>query len=140
MGQKPPALWVTDGLRALRAGGPQGSAANSEREKYMGDFFQNGIITTLHDFGTADPKRMENRLYDILKRREIALILPIIPRDLMSSAFNGIVAELSKVPYISEVVLSLGQTDKFEDFVEAKRRLKPLHQSHSVVWSSGPGP
>ncbi|MCF7957812.1 MAG: glycosyl transferase [Phycisphaerae bacterium] len=105
----------------------------------MGDFFQNGIITTLHDFGTENLESMENRLADILKRRDIALILPIIPRDLMSPAFNGIVAEIAQVPYISEVVLSLGQTDCFDDFVEARRRLRPLKQPHAVVWSSGPG-
>lgn len=105
----------------------------------MGDFFQNGIITTLHDFDTTDFARMEARLSDILKRRDIALILPVIPRDLMSPAFNSIVAELAQVPYISEVVVSLGQTSDFNDFVEARRRLQPLTQPHSVVWSSGPG-
>jgi len=104
----------------------------------MADFFQNGIITTLHDFGTADFSRMESRLCDMLKRRDIALILPIIPRDLRSSSFKRIVSELAQVPYISEVVLSLGQTDDFNDFVEARRRLKPLPQPHTVVWSSGP--
>ncbi|MFC1783003.1 glycosyl transferase [Planctomycetota bacterium] len=105
----------------------------------MGDFFQNGIITTLHDFEADNLQRMESRLSDMLKRRDIALILPIIPRDLMSQSFNDIVMELAQVPYISEVVLSLGQTDDFNDMVEARRRLKPLPQPHSVVWSSGPG-
>jgi len=105
----------------------------------MGDFFQNGIITTLHDFETDNLQRMESRLSDMLKRRDIALILPIIPHDLMSQSFSDIVAEIAQVPYISEVILSLGQTDEFKDFVEARRRLKPLPQPHSVVWSSGPG-
>ncbi len=105
----------------------------------MGDFFQNGVITTLHDFGTDDLDTMESRLSDILKRRDVALILPIIPRDLFSPAFNDIVKELAKVPYISEVVLSLGQTQDFADMVEARKRLRPLPQPHSVVWSSGPG-
>lgn len=105
----------------------------------MGDFFQNGVITTLHDLGTDNLDRMETRLSDILKRRDIALILPIIPRDLNSPTFNHIVAELAQVPYLSQVVLSLGQTDRFEDMVEARRRLRPLRQPYSVVWSSGPG-
>ncbi len=105
----------------------------------MGDFFQNGVITTLHDFDTIDVERMERRLSDILKRRNIALILPIIPRDLMSPAFNNIIEELAKVSYISEVILSLGQTQDFNDMVEARKRLAPLPQPHSVVWSSGPG-
>ena len=105
----------------------------------MGDFFQNGTITTLHDFGTTDSEQMELRLANILKRRDIALVLPVIPRDLMSSAFSEIIAEVAKVPYISEVVVSLGQTADFKDMVEARRRLQPLPQPHSVVWSSGPG-
>ncbi len=105
----------------------------------MGDFFQYGTITTLHDFDTTIYDRMEARLADILKRRDIALILPIIPRDLMSDTFNNIVAEIATVPYISEVVVSLGQTADFKDMVEARRRLQPLPQPHSVVWSSGPG-
>jgi len=105
----------------------------------MGDFFQNGVITTLHDFESDNLQRMETRLSDILKRRDIALILPIIPRDLMSQSFNDIVGELAQVPYISEVVLGLGQTSDFKDLVEARRKLKPLPQPHSVVWSSGPG-
>lgn len=105
----------------------------------MSDFFQNGIITTLHEFGTASQEATEAMLADRLKRREIALVLPIIPRDLMSPSFKTIVAELARAPYISEVVLSLGQTQSFDDFVMARRSLSSLPQRHTVVWSSGPG-
>jgi len=105
----------------------------------VADFFQNGIITTLHNFNTENLEQMEARLNDPRKRREIALILPIIPRDLRSESFKDIVQELAQVDYISEVILSLVQTDKFEDFVEARRRLAPLKQPYTVVWSSGPG-
>ena len=102
----------------------------------MSDFFQNGIITTLHDFGTAKVKGIEAVLSDPVKRREIALILPIIPRDLNSSCFKDILAELVKAPYISEVVLSLGQTTDPADMVEARRCLRILPQRHAVVWST----
>jgi glucosyl-3-phosphoglycerate synthase len=105
----------------------------------MGDFFQNGIIATLHDFGTDGLAEIEERLCNTLKRRDIALILPIIPRDLMSPSFKTIIDELAQAPYISEIVLSLGQTADFRDLVEARRRLQPLRQPHTVVWSSGPG-
>ena len=105
----------------------------------MSDFFQNGIITTLHDFGTHNLTHMEARMSDTLKRRDIALILPITAQDLMSPSFNHIVSELAQVPYISEVVLSLGQTQNFDDMIEAHARLQALSQPYSVVWSSGPG-
>jgi glucosyl-3-phosphoglycerate synthase len=104
----------------------------------MGDFFQSGLVTTLHDFETCTLEQIENQLSDIKKRRDIALILPIIPRDLMSSSFKSIINELRHATYISEVVLSLGQTADIKDMVEARRQLQPLPQSHTVVWSSGP--
>jgi len=97
------------------------------------------VVTTLHDFETCSLEQIENQLSDIKKRRDIALILPIIPRDLLSPSFNSIINELRHAEYISEVVLSLGQTDDIQDLVEARRKLQPLPQPHTVVWSSGPG-
>ena len=105
----------------------------------MGDFFQNGIIATLHDFDTDSLEQTEAVLSNPLKRRDIALILPIIPRDLNSAPFREIVTELAGATYISEVILSLGQTAEFKDMVAARRCLKDLPQNHTVVWSSGPG-
>jgi len=104
----------------------------------MSDFFQNGIIATLHDFETAGIEEMERVLSDPLKCREIALILPIIPRDLNSPSFKDILTELSQAHYISEIVLSLGQTEDFQDMLNARRSLQILPQHHTVVWSSGP--
>lgn len=105
----------------------------------MADFFQNGVITTLHDFNTDSLASIEGVLANPLKGREIALILPIIPRDLNSSSFKGIVSELTKATYISEIILSLGQTAEFDDMVAARHALSSLPQTHTVVWSSGPG-
>ncbi|MBN1436904.1 MAG: hypothetical protein JW936_07505 [Sedimentisphaerales bacterium] len=105
----------------------------------MSDFFQNGIITTLHDFQTDNLEKTEAVLGNKLKRRDTALVLPIIPRDLNAPSFQEIVNELAEATYISEVILSLGQTDKFDDMVAACRALKFLPQKHTVVWSSGPG-
>ena len=71
----------------------------------MSDFFQNGIITTLHNFETDSLDALEARLSHFLRRSDIALILPIIPRDLLSDSSHDIVRELADAPYISEVIL-----------------------------------
>jgi len=57
----------------------------------------------------------------------------------MSPSFNQIVSELTHVPYISQIVLSLGKTEDFNVMVQARTRLRALSQPYSVVWSSGPG-
>ena len=36
----------------------------------MSDFSQNGIITTLHDFGTKSTKEIENELLSFSKERK----------------------------------------------------------------------
>ena len=44
----------------------------------MSDFFQNGIITTLHDFETKSTKLIEEELLRFSKERKMELILPCL--------------------------------------------------------------
>ena len=43
----------------------------------MGDFSQNGIISTLHDFGTRSTSEIEKDLLKFSKERKMELILPL---------------------------------------------------------------
>ena len=43
----------------------------------MSDFSQNGIISTLHDFGTKSTKQIEKELLSFSKERKMELILPV---------------------------------------------------------------
>ena len=42
----------------------------------MSDFSQNGIISTLHDFGTKSVNEIEKELKKFSKERKMELILP----------------------------------------------------------------
>ncbi|MBU1600059.1 glycosyl transferase, partial [bacterium] len=77
----------------------------------MGDFFQNGMINTLHRLGDLNLKRLERRLEKHSKRRPVALVLPALYSDLKSPAMAGILAILKEVNYIRQLVLALAKAN-----------------------------
>ena len=52
----------------------------------MGDFSQNGIVSTLHDFGTKSTSEIEKDLLNFSKERKMELILPCLYSELEGSA------------------------------------------------------
>ena len=52
----------------------------------MGDFSQNGIVSTLHDFGTKSTTEIEKDLLNFSKERKMELILPCLYSELDGSA------------------------------------------------------
>ena len=62
----------------------------------MGDFSQNGIISTLHDFGTKSTSTIEKELLKHSAERKMELILPSLYSELEGSALPKIVEEISK--------------------------------------------
>ena len=56
----------------------------------MSDFSQNGIISTLHDFGTKSTSVIENELLKFSKERKMELILPCLYSELEGSALPNI--------------------------------------------------
>ena len=66
----------------------------------MADFYQDGLITTLHRFKTPDLKRLEEEVYYFSKKRPIALVLPAVPLDLEEEGLKRTLKELKKVKYL----------------------------------------
>ena len=66
----------------------------------MSDFSQNGIISTLHDFGTKSTSVIEKELLKFSKERKMELILPCLYSELEGSALPRIVEEISKTNYL----------------------------------------
>ncbi|MDC3059231.1 glycosyl transferase, partial [Candidatus Pelagibacter sp.] len=66
----------------------------------MGDFSQNGIISTLHDFGTKSTSVIENELSKFSKQRKMELILPCLYSELEGEALPKIIDEISKTKYL----------------------------------------
>ena len=103
----------------------------------MSDFFQNGIISTLHDFGTKSTSSIETDLHKFSKERKMELILPCLYSELEGSALPNIVEEISKTKYLNHVIIGLDKANQ----VQAKKAwkfFKKLKTSFSILWNDGP--
>ncbi len=103
----------------------------------MADFYQTGVVTTFHRFGPVEIERMENELTDFNKHRPIALVLPSIYSELEAAALPRIVRDITKVPYLNEIVVTMGRTDK-DQFKKAKEFFSVLPQRTRIIWNTGP--
>ena len=103
----------------------------------MGDFYQNGIITTLHNLNQRPLEEMEAELKRFSKVRPMSLVLPSLFSELEGEALPNIVNELSKVDYLSEIVIGLDRADESE-YRKALEFFKPLNQNFKVLWNDGP--
>lgn len=103
----------------------------------MGDFYQNGIITTLHNLSNRPLQELERELVSFSKRRPMALILPSLYSELGGDALPGIIDELAQVPYLAEIVIGLDRADEAQ-FREALTFFSRLPQYHRVLWNDGP--
>jgi glucosyl-3-phosphoglycerate synthase len=102
----------------------------------MSDFYQTGVVSTLHRLGQPDLKALESELKQHGKHRPIALILPTTFSDFQGEAFRNILRTLTEVDYLEEIVVVMNRTDAME-FMQAKKTLSELPFKPKIVWSSG---
>lgn len=103
----------------------------------MGDFYQNGLVTTLHNYRCRELDDLEAELMEFAKVRPMALVLPCLYSELQGPALNRILDELSKVTYLDEIVIGLDRANK-DEFEHAKKFFSRLPQDHRVLWNDGP--
>ncbi|WP_086929972.1 glycosyl transferase [Agarilytica rhodophyticola] len=103
----------------------------------MTDFYQNGIITTLHNLNQRPLEEMEEELRRFSKVRPMALVLPSLYSELEGEALPNIVKHLSEVNYLSEIVIGLDMADESQ-YRKSLEFFRPLKQSYKVLWNDGP--
>ncbi len=103
----------------------------------MGDFFQNGVITTLHALGKRDPGELQAEIREHVKDRPLALVLPSLFSELQGNALPRIVDRLKSVDYIDSIIVTLGAADESQ-FNEARRYFSVLPQKLRIIWNDGP--
>ncbi len=103
----------------------------------MGDFYQNGIITTLHNLAHRSVEELEAELLVFSRTRPLGLILPSLYSELEGAALPHIVKELAQVPYLAEIVIGLDQADEAQ-YRSALGFFSTLPQRHRVLWNDGP--
>jgi glucosyl-3-phosphoglycerate synthase len=102
----------------------------------MSDFFQSGIITTLHQLGQPSLERLESELAGFARTRPIALVLPALYSEFEGPAMPGIVQELTKVKYLNEVVLALDQATE-EQFQYVRGIMASIPTDVKIVHNKG---
>ncbi len=103
----------------------------------MSDFHQTGVVATLHRLGARSLEALEEDLRKFARRQPIALVLPALYSEFEGEAMPRILDEVSRAPYLSQVVVTLGQANA-EQFADARHRLAGLHPHMRVVWNDGP--
>ena len=103
----------------------------------MGDFSQNGIISTLHDFKTKSTEQIEKELLEFSKERKMELILPCLYSELEGEALPKIVSEISKTKYLNHIIIGLDKANK-NQAKDAWKFFKKLKTDFTILWNDGP--
>lgn len=103
----------------------------------MGDFYQNGIVTTLHNLTRRPLEELEQELVTFSQSRPLSLVLPSLYSELEGPALAKIVEELKSVPYLDEIVIGLDQANE-EQYRHAIDYFSELPQRVRVLWNDGP--
>lgn len=102
----------------------------------MSDFYQTGVITTLHRLGKPSLERIEGELLHFSRTRPVALVLPALYSEFEGPAMPRIVEELSKVKYLCEIVLVLDKASE-KEFQRVRQFMAPIPGDVKIIHNDG---
>lgn len=102
----------------------------------MSDFYQTGVVATLHRLGEVSLEKLESKLEYYAQERPIALVLPSLYVELEGAALKKIVQDLQGVTYIKEIVVTLGPASE-KEFRNAQQFFSILPQKTRIIWNNG---
>lgn len=103
----------------------------------MADFYQNGIVTTLHNLSRRPLEDLESELRRFSKKRPMSLILPSLFSELEGDALPNIVQHLKGADYLAEIVIGLDRANEAQ-YRHALQFFSELPQRHRILWNDGP--
>jgi glucosyl-3-phosphoglycerate synthase len=103
----------------------------------MADFYQNGLITTLHNLAERPVEELEQELLAFSEKRPMALILPSLFSELEGCALPHIIDQISQVPYLSQITIGLDRAN-LKEYQHALKFFSKLPQHHRILWNDGP--
>ena len=75
----------------------------------MADFYQTGMVTTLHRLNPDGLARIEAELEQFARQTSLALVLPALYTEFETPAMRRISDQLSRVRYLRQIVVALGR-------------------------------
>lgn len=103
----------------------------------MSDFYQTGVISTLHRFPGAKLEKMEAELKRFQRRQPVTLLLPCLWSEFEGPAMPRIIEELRHVKYLREIVLVLGRANEAQ-FRRSREFLAGMAVPTKVIWNDSP--
>ncbi len=102
----------------------------------MSDFYQTGVVATLHRLGQRKIEELEDEIVRFSRINPVALVLPALYSEFETPAMEVILRELKSVPYLKQVVVTLGHADA-NQCAQARERVAGVHKNVRVVWMDG---
>lgn len=103
----------------------------------MADFFQTGVVTTLHRLNRESDDLIEAELVAIADHNRIGLVLPALYTEFQHPAMQGIVDELRTVRYLKRIVVAIGGATR-EEYVHAASFFRDMPTPVTALWMEDP--
>jgi len=103
----------------------------------MSDFYQTGLVTTLHRLKPNSLERLEGDLERFSRIRPIGLVLPALYSEFETPAMKGIVEELRHVRYLQRIVVPLAKAS-LEQLERAKSFFNGFYTPVTFLWVDSP--
>lgn len=103
----------------------------------MADFYQTGVVTTLHRLKPNNLERLEADLERFGRTKPIGLVLPALYSEFETPAMLRIVQELKEVRYLQRIVVALGRATE-EQYTRACSFFRNFYTPVSMVWIESP--
>jgi glucosyl-3-phosphoglycerate synthase len=103
----------------------------------MADFYQTGMVTTLHRLQANGLDRLEAELERFSRVNPIGLVLPALYSEFETPSMQRIVGELSKVRYLRHIVLALGRAT-FDQYLSVRKFFENFPQPVNFIWIESP--
>lgn len=103
----------------------------------MSDFYQTGVISTLHRFPGTKLEKMEAELKRFQRQQPVTLLLPCLWSEFEGPAMPKIVEQLRQVRYLRQIVVVLGRATE-EQFRKARGFFADSPTPTRIIWNEGP--
>ncbi len=99
----------------------------------MADFYQTGMVTTLHRLTPNHIERLEADLERFARNKPIGLVLPALVSEFETPAMQRIVKELQQVKYLQRIVVAIGRATQAQ-FIHAKKFFDNFYTPVDCIW------
>lgn len=103
----------------------------------MSDFFQPGVVTTLHRLRREPPERLEGELEIYGPAKPIGLILPALYSEFETPAMRRIVDSLRDVRYLHRIVVAIGRCSRSQ-YADACQFFRGFRTPVRTIWMEDP--